>query len=143
MQIKRYREKISGPLLDRIDINIQVRPVEYKELFAGGSEERSEVIKLRVGSAIERQKWRYRTEGFSKNSELPSGILEKYIKLGIREQAVLESVYKKNELSARGAYRIMKLARTIADLDEADDINMEHLQEAIFFRQSERSAELD
>lgn len=143
VQIKRYREKISGPLLDRIDINILVRPVEYKELFAGGSEESSEVIKLRVGSAIERQKWRYRTEGFSKNSELPSGILENYIKLGIREQAVLESVYEKKELSARGAYRIMKLARTIADLDEAADITMEHLQEAIFFRQSERSGELD
>ncbi len=133
-QIKRYQGKISGPLLDRIDMNIEVRPLEYSELFAEKSGESSKTIRERVMKAIERQRIRYKDEGILFNSQLNGSLIKKFIILGEKEQYMLENYFKTMELSARGVHRILKLARTIADLDGSEIVNERHLTESIFYR---------
>lgn len=133
-QIKKYQNKVSGPLLDRIDINIEVRPIEYDELFSRSEGETSENIRKRVEKAIKLQHKRYKNEGIFFNSQLDGNLIKKYISLGIKEQGVFEKYYKTMELSARGAHRILKLSRTIADLEGSEDIKEVHLMEAIFYR---------
>lgn len=138
LQIKRYQSKISGPLLDRIDINMEVKPVKCSDLFSGGDGERSADIRQRVEAARLIQKRRYKDEKICFNSQLEGRLVRKYIKLKDREQKLLENTFKSMELSARGTYRILKLARTIADLEGSVDICEVHLQEAIFYRNSGR-----
>lgn len=139
MQIKKYQNKISGPLLDRIDINIEVRPIEYDELFTNKKAETSETIRNRVENAIIRQRKRYVNDGIYFNSQLDGSLIKKYISLGEKEQSMLENCFKTMELSARGTHRILKLSRTIADLDESEDIKEIHLMEAIFYRNGIRN----
>lgn len=133
-QIKRYQSKISGPLLDRIDINLEVKPIEYKELFADIKAETSKEIRERVENARKRQSVRYQEEQIRFNSQLDGKLIQKYIILNNDCKAIVENVYKQLGLSARGVHRILKLARTIADLADDENIRMEHLQEAIYFR---------
>ncbi len=134
LQIKRYQSKISGPLLDRIDINIEVRPIEYDELFTKNEGETSKNIRERVEKAIEIQHKRYENDGIYFNSQLDGNLIKKYIRLGEKEQYMLEKYFKTMELSARGAHRILKLSRTIADLDGSEEIKEVHLMEAVFYR---------
>lgn len=134
LQIKKYQSKISGPLMDRIDINMEVKPVKYQELFDIGKGESSKSIRCRVEMAREIQNRRYKNEAINFNSQLNGSLINKYIKLGDGEQKILEDVFKRYELSARGMYRILKLARTIADLDSSDKITEKHLVEAVFYR---------
>ncbi len=134
LQIKKYQGKVSGPLMDRIDINMEVKPVKYVELFFEGHAETSEKIRQRVEGARGIQTQRYKNEGINFNSQLNGNLINKYIKLGFSEQRILEDVFKRYELSARGMYRILKLARTIADLDSSDKITENHLMEAVFYR---------
>ncbi len=136
LQKKRYQNKVSTALLDRIDINIEVKPVTYEELFELGDGESSAAIRCRVEAAREIQRRRYADENIKFNSQLEGKILKKYIRLGDKEQAFLEDAYKTKELSARGIDRILKLARTIADIGNSEEIKCIHLQEAVFYRNS-------
>lgn len=142
IQIKRYQGKISGPLLDRIDINIEVKPINYNELFSDGTEECSEVIRGRVENAINIQRNRYKEEGIAFNSQLDGKLIKKYIYLDEREEELLKKTFNTMELSARGTHRILKLSRTIADLEESEKIKETHLMEAIFYRNGIKSREV-
>jgi magnesium chelatase family protein len=135
-EIKRYQGKISGPLMDRIDINMDVKPLNYEDIFEEQSSESSAAIRARVEKAQEIQKKRYAGEGITFNSQLEGKMLKKYIKLSGECEEILRNTYKTTDLSARGVYRILRLARTVADLDGNADISASDLREAIFFRNS-------
>ncbi len=137
-QIRRYQNKISGPLLDRIDINMEVKPIRYEDLFGGISGEKSDTIRERVEKATAIQKKRYMDEGISFNSQLEGSLVKKYIKLSQTVEELLEKTFVSKGLSARGTFRILKLARTIADLSGKKEIDSIDLQEAVFYRNSGR-----
>ena len=133
-QVKRYLGKISQPLLDRIDICIESIQVNYKEMEDKKIHETSEQIRLRVGKARNMQLERYKGESIHFNAELTPGNIRKYCTLGKEEKKLLEDVFEKLNLSARAYHRILKVARTIADLDEKEKILKKHLSEAICYR---------
>lgn len=133
-QIKQYHARISRPLLDRIDINVNVRKVGYTDLFRETESENSAEIRKRVLSAQMVQKERYRKESIHFNSQLDGSLTKRYLQLGADEKKFLEAVFEKTEISARGFNRVLKIARTIADLAGMEHISEEHLKEALFFR---------
>ena len=136
-QIKNYQNRISGPLMDRIDINLVIKPVLYEDLFERGEGESSKDIRERVNRAALIQKQRYREEKISFNSQLDGDLIKKYAVLTTEAQNLLESIFSKGDLSVRGTYRIIRLARTIADLCESSKIESIHLKEAVFYRNKE------
>ncbi len=133
-QIKRYLNKISRPLLDRIDVVIEAARMDFKELQTKEKAEGSALIRKRVQRARKMQLERYKEESFTFNSQLTPKMIRKYCSLGKKEQELLESVFEKWNLSARAYHRILKVARTIADLDESEKISKKHLSEAICYR---------
>lgn len=133
-QIDRYLGKISSPLLDRIDIHIEVKPVKYDELSSKTECESSETIRERVNRARKRQLERYKNEGIISNSELTNKMIKKYIKLDGKAQEIMEFAFKKFNFSARSYNKILKLARTIADLADSDLVLEKHVLEAIQYR---------
>ena len=137
-QIKKYTSKISGPLLDRIDIQIEVQSVEYNKLNSNKKEETSEEIRKRVNQARKLQLIRYENYNIFSNSELTPQLIEKYCKLNSKSKKILEISFKKLGLSARAYSRILKVARTIADLDNSNNIEINHLAEAIQYRSLDR-----
>lgn len=136
-QIARYRQRISGPLLDRIDLQVEVPAVSYEELSAKKPGEPSAAIRARVSAARERQIKRYRGEGISKNADLSSAQVKKFCPLSTEAEALLRRSFDQMDLSARGYYRIIKVARTIADLAGADRLELAHITEALRFRSAE------
>ncbi len=136
-QIQRYRSKISGPLRDRIDMNIQISQVDYTELRGNCHSETSEDIKRRVEKARKIQKERYRETGILVNSAMTENMIKHYCKLDKFGNKFLENSFSKYGFSARATMKILKVARTIADLDESKNIQMEHLAEAIQYRNLE------
>lgn len=132
--INKYMEKISGPLLDRIDIQIEVSAVKYQKLKNDKREESSEAIKKRVNKARQIQYNRYKKEGIYTNSQLTPKLIEKYCRLDTQCQNLLENAFNKLGLSARAYSRILKVARTIADLEEKENIEIKHIAEAIQYR---------
>ncbi len=137
-QINRYLSKISGPLLDRIDIHIEVEAVEYKDLNSNKKEETSNQIRERVNRARKIALERYKNYGIFSNAELTPELIEKYCKLGNKEKEVLEKAFDSLGFSARGYSRILKIARTIADLEEQENISVKHITEAISYRDLDR-----
>ena len=135
-QIRRYQQKISGPLLDMIDINIEVKPVRYDDIFSDYEEESSEIIRTRVEKARQIQKNRYIDDNISFNSQLEGKLIKKYIRLEDKVDEYFKGRLERFELSARGIDRILKLSRTIADMDGSEEITEEHINEAIFYRNS-------
>ncbi len=133
-QVKRYLGRISRPLLDRIDICIETLPVNYKELESHKPAESSESIKGRVMEARNIQLNRYKEEAIYFNSQLTPKMINHYCKLGKKERLLLEKAFTKMNLSARAYHRILKVSRTIADLDGSGDIRERHLSEAICYR---------
>ncbi|KXG75735.1 Competence protein ComM [Thermotalea metallivorans] len=133
-QIKKYLSKISGPLLDRIDIHVEVFPVKYTELQGEHRTKDTEQLKIAVEHARKIQIERYKNEGIFFNSQLKPKLLKKYCKLGSSEKALLEEAFHKLGLSARAYNRIIKLSRTIADLSGSDQILVSHIAEAIQYR---------
>ena len=133
-EIKRYNRKISGPLLDRIDIQIRVPRVTYKELTATEKAESSAVIRKRVSKARDRQLVRLGKYGIVCNAQMTSSILKKTCKITKEAQSLLRSAFIDKSMSARSYDRIKKVAQTIADLDGSDEIKGIHLAEAIQLR---------
>lgn len=137
-QINKYIHKISGPLLDRIDIHIEVQAVDYKKLETEENPETSEEIRKRINKARKIGRERYKEYGIYSNSELTPELIEKYCKLGKKEKEVLKNAFEKLGFSARAYGRILKVARTIADLDEKENIELKHIAEAIKYRDLDR-----
>ena len=137
-QISKYIGKISGPLLDRIDIHIEVEAVDYKSLESNEKGESSEEIRNRVNKARKIGYERYKENGIYSNSQLTPDLIEKHCKLGEKEKKILEDAFNKLGFSARAYARILKVARTIADLDESENIELKHISEAIRYRNLDR-----
>lgn len=133
-EIQRYLGKISGPILDRIDIQVEVSSVKFDTFSSSSEEESSESIRARVSRTREIQIERYKTEGIYSNSELTPKLIDKYCKLDDECKSLIERIFKKMNLSARAYSRILKVARTIADMNECVNIEKEHLLEAIQYR---------
>lgn len=132
--IAKYMSKISGPLLDRIDIQIEVSPVKYEKLGNSEIPETSEEIKERVDKARKIQLERYQEEKIYANSGLTPKLTQKYCKLNEEAKKLLEIAFNKLGLSARAYGRILKVARTIADLENVPNIQKKHIAEAIQYR---------
>ena len=132
--IKRYLNKISGPLLDRIDIQVEVSSVKYENLNSDIKEESSDEIRKRVNMARNIQLKRYEGLDIYSNSELTPNLIEKVCKLDSSGKLILKQAFEKLGLSARAYGRILKVARTIADLDSSKNILDKHLLEAIQYR---------
>lgn len=136
--ITRYLGKISGPLLDRIDIHIEVKAVKYANLNSKIKEENSETIRKRVNNARKIQIQRYKKYKIFSNSELTPKLIEKYCVLNEECKSILEQAFNKLGLSARAYGKILKVARTIADLSSEKEIKANHLAEAIQYRSLDR-----
>ena len=132
-QVRRYLGKISQPLLDRIDICTEIHPVPLEQLKQGKKQETSAQIRERVIKAQEIQKRRYQKETIVFNSQLSVKQIETYCKLSKEEEDFMMDAVKHYDLSARAYHRILKVARTIADLDESENIKTEHISEAVAF----------
>ncbi len=133
-QIRNYRGKISGPLLDRMDIFLNVPSLPFEEIQNRLKGESSEVIKKRVDAARLIQNDRYQASPIFFNSQLTPQLLESHCYLDQPSQVMMEKCYHKMNLSARGYHRILKLSRTIADLAASPTIQINHLSEAIQYR---------
>jgi len=139
--IQRYVAKISGPLLDRIDIHIEVPAVQYKELRGGTAAEGSAQIRARVMAARERQQGRFRKAGekIYANAQMTTRQIRTYCELNADAERLLERAMQQQGLTARAHDRILKVARTIADLENAEHLAVPHLAEAIQYRTLDRS----
>jgi magnesium chelatase family protein len=133
-QIDRYLNRISGPLLDRIDIQIEASPVVYEDLKSNHRAETSESIRIRVNRARKIQEERFEGLDIHANSELSPTQIKKYCILTKEAEEVLKASYKKLSLSVRAYTKIIKVARTIADLDGCDMLEIRHVAEAIQYR---------
>lgn len=136
--ISKYLGKISGPLLDRIDIQVEASAVNYEDLDVSSKTESSEDIKKRVVLAQKIQIERYKKDGIYFNSQLTASLIDKYCKLGNEEREILKGVFDRLNLSARAYHKILKIARTIADLEENENINVKHIAEAVQLRNLDR-----
>ena len=137
-QVNRYRSRISGPLLDRIDIQVEVSNVDYDDLSSTENSETSAEIKKRVNKTRKLQLERYKDYNIYSNSQLDAGMLKKFCPLGEEENAILRAAFDNLGLSARAHSRILKVARTIADLENSENIKSEHIAEAIQYRSLDR-----
>ena len=139
--VQKYLNKISGPLLDRIDIHIEVTPVPFRELSELRSSEKSEKIRDRVIKAREIQENRYKdNQGIYCNAQINSRILREVCQIDNAGSLLLKTAMERLDLSARAYDRILKVSRTIADLDGSADIKSEHLAEAIHYRSLDRES---
>ncbi|MCK9613714.1 MAG: YifB family Mg chelatase-like AAA ATPase [Bacteroidales bacterium] len=137
--VQKYLNKVSGPLLDRIDIHVEVTPVPFRELSKAQSSEKSEVIRKRVVSARSIQEQRFKEiQGVYCNAQMNTKLLQTYCHINESGMILLKNAMEKLSLSARAYDRILKVARTIADLDGVDDIQNHHLAEAIQYRSLDR-----
>lgn len=132
--VHRYRRRISGPLLDRIDIHIEVPRVEYEKLGDHRRGEPAYVIQARVEAARERQRQRFSGTSLTCNADMGPGEIERYCRLDPAGEALLQQAARQMGLTARGYHRILKVARTIADLEGTENIQAHHLAEALQYR---------
>ncbi|WP_022760746.1 YifB family Mg chelatase-like AAA ATPase [Butyrivibrio sp. AD3002] len=134
-EIRKYLGRISGPILDRIDISIEAAKVDVSELSHGTTcNETSAEIRKRVMRTVEIQRKRFVSEGIRFNSEMSPKQIQKYCKLGIKEQRLMEQIFNTMDLSARAYHKVLRVARTIADLECSENIEARHLTEAACYR---------
>ena len=139
MQIQKYMAKISGPLLDRIDLHVECPQVRYQELASDRLGERSEYIRQRVVAARQRQLLRFSSrKGVHCNADMISKDIRRYCQIDAPGQDLMKTAITKFGLSARAYDRILKVSRTIADLAASDQIRPEHISEAIQYRSLDR-----
>ena len=132
--VTNYQKRISGPLMDRIDIHMHVPRVNYQKLSSKRQGESSKDIRFRVEKARQRQLARFNGSGLVNNAEMNPAQIRKYCQLDEPSQALIRTAMKQLQLTARGYHRVLKLARTIADLAESDAITQVHLAEALQYR---------
>lgn len=133
-QISRYLGKVSQPLLDRIDICMEVPKIAYKNLVRKDKALDSNTMKEQVLKAKKVQRERYKEIGIYNNADIPQNLMESYCLLGEDSARLMERAYDKLDLTARTYFKIIKVARTIADMEESAEIMAEHIQEAIAYR---------
>lgn len=133
-EIKRYLSRLSGPLIDRVDIFSSVNPISYREISSKATSERSYFIKERVAMARELQRERFKGEGIRYNSQMKEGHLKKFCKLDHKSNSILEAAYNQFSLSTRAYSRILKVARTIADLNGKESLCAVDIMEALQYR---------
>ena len=132
LQVQRYRQRISGPLLDRIDLHIEVPAVEYRDIASTRAEEGSEAIRDRVGRARERQQMRFCSgKKVNCNARMGPRQIKQHCQRSDESQELIRVAMTELNLSARAYDRILKVSRTVADLEGTDDITTEHVSEAI------------
>lgn len=136
--VKRYISRVSGPLLDRIDIHIEVPPVDFAELSDKSEGEHSSEIKKRVDAARDIQRRRFDGTDIACNAKMTAELVRKYCVMTPNAEAMLKSAFDKIGLSARGYDKILKVSRTIADLDSSEIIDVKHIAEAIQYRSLDR-----
>ena len=136
--VSRYLGKVSGPLLDRIDLHIEVPPVEYDQLSAKQKAESSAAIRQRVNAARQVQQKRFAGTGITCNAHIPTSRLKDFCALTAAANELLKNAFERMGLSARAYDRLLKVARTIADLDGCEQIDVPHVAEAIQYRSLDR-----
>jgi magnesium chelatase family protein len=138
--VQRYRQRISGPLLDRIDLHIEVPSIEYRDMASERVEEPSSAIRERVSAARKRQQARFANDSKTNcNARMGTKHLKQWCKLDWESQELIRVAMSELNLSARAYDRILKVARTIADLATVEDISGEHVSEAIQYRSFDRT----
>jgi magnesium chelatase family protein len=136
--ITHYLGRVSGPLLDRVDLHVEVLAVDYRSLAARVPGESSAVVRERVMRAREIQRARFGNTGVYCNAQIPRSLLEKFCPLTPAAERLLAIAFDKLRLSARGYDRVLKVARTIADLDGSGSIDTAHISEAVQYRTLDR-----
>lgn len=136
--VQKYLSKISGPLLDRVDIHIEVPPVDFSDLSREGNEESSAAIKERVEKARKLQRERFKGTKITSNARMDSAAVRKFCVLSSDAAEFLKSAFDRLDLSARAYERILKVARTIADLDGKETIEKKHIMEGVQYRSLDR-----
>jgi magnesium chelatase family protein len=137
-EVRAYQGRISGPLLDRIDIHVEVPPVRYRELAGSGTGEPSAAIRERIGQAREFQKRRFAGDGTLFNARMTDRQVREFCPLDGESRQLIEMAVERIGLSARAHSRILKVARTIADLEGGGPISASHVAEAIQYRSLDR-----
>ncbi len=133
-EIRRYRKKVSGPLLDRIDLQVEVDDIDYDDLTSSAEQETSAAVKSRVNRARSIQATRFGKYGINSNAEMGERELAEFCTLSREGDDILRSAFERMHLSARARSRIIKVARTIADLDMSEEILPKHVFEAVSYR---------
>ena len=133
-EVRKYLNKISGPVLDRIDLACQMSPIQIEDLQTKEYGEDSASIRKRVMGAIKMQEERFQGTPYRFNSDIPTERIHKYCKLDERAEETLQKLYQKLHLTARSYYKLLKVSRTIADLDQSEYIHEKHLKEAGCYR---------
>lgn len=146
-QIQKYQRKLSGPLMDRIDLFINVPPIKYEKLTMNEKKETSALVRKRVEKARRAQEQRFRKENKSKkqlfgltNSEMEIPQIKKYCQIDSKSESILRKYVDSGRLSARGYHRVLKTARTIADLEISENILFNHVSEALMYRIQENQS---
>jgi magnesium chelatase family protein len=139
MEVERYRSRVSGPLLDRIDIHLEVPAVAYRDLVGARAEEPSAEIRARVEQAREIQRQRFKGRpGLHANAHMAARDLRRHCRLSGAVETLLRDAVNRLGLSARAYHRVLKIARTIADLDASAELTTAHVSEAIQYRSLDR-----
>ena len=133
-----YWNRLSGPLIDRIDMYVETARVDLTKLQGTSKEESTDTIRKRVEKARKIQEKRFLKKNYTFNAEMKAADIDEFCLLGKRERMLMEMAYTKLKLSARTYHRILKVARTIADLDASDEIKEKHISEALAYRLTER-----
>lgn len=137
-EIRRYLSRLSGPLLDRIDLQVEVDGISYEELRFAPPSEDSATIKARVEKARAVQRERYKGSGVHTNSQMTNAQMKKYCQLSPQCERILEAAFRKLNMTARASTRVLKVARTIADLEGSENIQINHITEAVQYRSLDR-----
>ncbi|MCX6813739.1 MAG: YifB family Mg chelatase-like AAA ATPase [Candidatus Azambacteria bacterium] len=136
-QIIRYKRKLSGPLLDRIDLHVEVPRLKYEEMAKESFGETSKIVRERVSKAREIQALRFKNEGILTNREMSVKHIKKYCALDEMAEKMMKSAVSSMGFSTRTYHRLLKISRTIADLDNCENIKPQHLAEALQYRPRE------
>ena len=133
-QVSRYSKRISGPMLDRIDIFVEVPRVDYEKLSAPSNAETSDEVRTRVRAARDVQQYRFRDTDILNNAEMGPNQVYKFCEVEDSAQSLLQTAMQQMQLSARAYHRILKVSRTIADLGGSDTIGVAQVAEALQYR---------